>query len=58
MGKSRLVEEFEANAEKHGFSCYKGLIFDFGVGEGQDVIRTLISGLLSVPAGGVIQRSL
>ena len=51
MGKSRLIEEFEASAEKHGFSSYKGLIFGFGVGEDQDAIRTLVSGLLAVPAG-------
>ena len=51
MGKSRLVEEFEDNAETRGFACHKGLIFDFGVGEGHDAIRTLVSSLLAVPTG-------
>ena len=54
MGKTRLVEEFEAGAEKHGFACHKGLVFDFGVGEGQDAIRTLVSSLLTVPTGNDI----
>ncbi len=54
MGKTRLVEEFEADAEKYGYACHKGLIFDFGVGEGQDVIRTLICSLLGVPTGSDI----
>ncbi len=54
MGKSRLVEEFEADAEKRGFACHKGLIFDFGVGEGQDAIRTLVRSLLSIPTGSDI----
>ena len=49
MGKTRLIQEFEADAEKHAFACHKGLVFDFGVGEGQDAIRTLISSLLAVP---------
>ena len=51
MGKTRLVEEFETDAEDYGFACHKGLIFDFGVGEGHDAIRTLVRSLLDVPAG-------
>ena len=54
MGKTRLIQEFEADAEKHAFACHKGLVFDFGVGEGQDAIRTLISSLLAVPTGSDI----
>ena len=54
MGKTRLVEEFESDAEKRGFACHKGLIFDFGVGEGHDAIRTLVSDLLAVPIGSDI----
>ena len=50
MGKTRLVREFEANAEKLGFACHKSLNFDFGVGEGQDAIRTLVYSLLGVAA--------
>ena len=51
MGKTRLVEEFEVDAEMRGFACHRGFNFDFGVGEGHDAIRTLVSGLLAVPAG-------
>ena len=50
MGKTRLVEAFEADAENHGFACHKCHIFDFGVSDGHDAIRTLVSSLLSVPA--------
>ncbi len=50
IGKTRLVEDFESTAEKHGFACHKGRIFDFGVGEGQDAIRTLVYSLLGVPS--------
>ena len=31
IGKTRLVEEFIANAEQAGFVSHKGLVFDFGV---------------------------
>ncbi len=54
MGKTRLVEEFEADAKKRGFACHKSLVFDFGVGEGQDAIRTLVRSLLAVPSGSDI----
>ena len=54
MGKTRLAEEFEADAEQRGFVCHKSLIFDFGVGEGQDAIRTLVRSLLGVPTGSDI----
>jgi len=54
MGKTRLVSEFEAKAKDLGFACHKGLIFDFGVGEGQDAIRTLVYSLLGVSADSAI----
>jgi hypothetical protein len=54
MGKTRLIAEFESNAEQQGFARHKGLILDFGVGEGQDAIRTLVYSLLGVAANSTI----
>ncbi|MDP6388522.1 MAG: tetratricopeptide repeat protein [Alphaproteobacteria bacterium] len=51
FGKTRLVEEFEAGAERQDYACHKGMVLDFGVGKGQDAIATLIGDLLGVPAG-------
>ena len=55
IGKSRLLEEFEAIAKVHGFAAHKALVFDFGIGLGQDAIRALVKSLLDVslsrPAG-------
>ncbi|MCZ6731347.1 MAG: AAA family ATPase [Gammaproteobacteria bacterium] len=50
IGKTRLVEEFIANAEQAGFVSHKGLVFDFGVGKGQDAIRALVRSLLGIEA--------
>lgn len=49
IGKSRLIEECETNAASLGFSCHKCLIFDFGVGDEHDALRTLVFSLLSIP---------
>jgi class 3 adenylate cyclase/tetratricopeptide (TPR) repeat protein len=51
IGKTRLVEEFIAMAEQEGFASHKGLVLDFGVGKGQDAIRTLVRSLLGVTPG-------
>lgn len=51
IGKSRLLEEVEALAVEGGFSRHKSLVMDFGVGKGQDAIRTLVRSLLELPAG-------
>ncbi len=48
IGKTRLVEQFTAMAEASGFACHRGLILDFGVGQGQDAIRTLVRRLLGL----------
>ncbi len=50
IGKSRLVEEFQRLAEQQGFSCHTSLVLDFGVGKGQDAIRTLVRSLLGLAA--------
>jgi class 3 adenylate cyclase len=48
IGKTRLVEEFQREAEAAGFGCHAGLVLDFGVGTGRDVIRTLVRRLLDL----------
>ncbi|MCH9013952.1 MAG: AAA family ATPase, partial [Proteobacteria bacterium] len=52
IGKTRLVEEFAALAEASGFACHKGLVLDFGVGKGQDAIRSVVRSLLGLARGG------
>lgn len=52
IGKTRLVEEFSAMARSQGFSEHRGLVLDFGVGKGQDAIRSLVRSLLGLPGGG------
>jgi class 3 adenylate cyclase len=50
IGKTRMVEEFQALAESAGFTCHLGLVLDFGAGIGQDAIRTLVRSLLGLTA--------
>ena len=58
IGKTRLVEEFQRIAEQQDFACHTGLVLDFGVGKGQDAIRTLVRSLLGIPLGsGKKQRA-
>ena len=52
IGKTRLREEYEGLAKARGFACHRALVLDFGVGKGQDAIRTLVRGFLAVPSGG------
>ena len=51
IGKTRLVDEFTVIAKERGFASCKGLVIDFGVGKGQDAIRTIVSRLLGINAG-------
>jgi class 3 adenylate cyclase/tetratricopeptide (TPR) repeat protein len=51
IGKTRLGEEVERLAGEAGFLCHRTLVLDFGVGKGQDAVRALIRGLLSIPQG-------
>jgi tetratricopeptide (TPR) repeat protein len=48
IGKTRLTEEFEKLAAASGFACHRALILDFGVGKGQDAIRSLIRSFLAL----------
>ena len=51
IGKTRLVAEFATRAQARDFTLHKALVLDFGVGKGQDAIRTLVRSLLGIPAG-------
>ena len=48
IGKTRLVREFGALAAAQGFDLHTGLVLDFGTGEGQDAVRTLLRSLLRI----------
>lgn len=57
IGKTRLVGECERLALERGFSCHRGLVLPFGVGKGQDAIRSLVRSLLQVaPQSGKEER--
>jgi class 3 adenylate cyclase/tetratricopeptide (TPR) repeat protein len=49
IGKTRLVAECEALARAHGFACHKGLVLDFGEGQGRDAVRSLARSVLGLP---------
>ncbi len=51
IGKTRLLEEFAKIADENGGSTHRGLVLPFGVGKGQDAIRSLVKSLLAVPVG-------
>jgi tetratricopeptide (TPR) repeat protein len=51
VGKSRLADEFQAIASRHGFACHKVLVLDFGTAKGHDAIRSLVGSLLGLHAG-------
>ena len=48
IGKTRLTDEFYRMASNSGFTCNRSLILDFGVGQGQDPIRSLVRSLLDI----------
>jgi class 3 adenylate cyclase/tetratricopeptide (TPR) repeat protein len=50
IGKTRLVEEFARIANEKGVSMHRGLVLPFGVGKGQDAIRSLTRTLLGIRA--------
>jgi class 3 adenylate cyclase/tetratricopeptide (TPR) repeat protein len=51
IGKTRLIEEFSNRAAAMGYAAHHGLVLDFGVGKGQDAIRSLVRSLLGIPPG-------
>lgn len=48
IGKTRLVEEFSMLATKSGMVTHRGLVIPFGVGKGQDAIRSIVRSLLDL----------
>ena len=52
IGKTRLVDEFTRTATDMGFATHRGLVLDFGTGEGRDAIRSVVGSLLGIPLGG------
>ncbi len=52
IGKTRLVDEFTRTAKGKGFTAHKGLVLDFGAGEGRDAVRSVVASLLGIQAGG------
>ncbi|MGB7101226.1 MAG: adenylate/guanylate cyclase domain-containing protein, partial [Xanthobacteraceae bacterium] len=48
IGKTRLVEQMRRLSEAQGFATHRGLVLDFGVGKGQDPIRTLLLSVLGL----------
>jgi len=56
IGKTRLVEEFSNLAEAEGFECHTGHVLDFGIGKGQDVIRSIVRSLLDLTAGSDLEE--
>jgi class 3 adenylate cyclase/tetratricopeptide (TPR) repeat protein len=52
IGKTRLVETFIDIAADRGFASHRGLVLDFGVGKGQDAVRSLVRSLLQILPGG------
>ena len=51
IGKTRLMDEFQALAGREGFACHSGHVLDFGVGKGQDAIRAIVRSLVQIPQG-------
>jgi class 3 adenylate cyclase/tetratricopeptide (TPR) repeat protein len=52
IGKTRLVEEFARIAAEKGVSTHRGLVLPFGVGKGQDAVRSLVRSLIGIAPGG------
>ena len=50
IGKSRLVDEFQASAGDLGYACHSGLVLDFGAGRDEDAARTVTRSLLGLAA--------
>ena len=57
IGKTRVVEEFQALAEAEGFASHGALVLDFGAGIGQDAIRALVRSLLALSASSTPSRA-
>jgi class 3 adenylate cyclase/tetratricopeptide (TPR) repeat protein len=58
IGKTRLVDEMRRHAQTQGFTLHRSLVLDFGVGKGQDPVRTIIRSLLGLLAGASAEARL
>ncbi len=52
IGKSRLVEEVQREANGMGFACHGAFVLDFGSRAGRDAIRALVRGLVAFDEAG------
>ena len=52
IGKTRLVDQFTMTAVDQGFAMHRGLVLDFGSGEGRDAISSVVASLLGIQLGG------
>lgn len=52
IGKTRLVEEFEAVAAAARFAAHKGLTLDFGVSRTQDTVGRIVASTLGCTGAG------
>jgi class 3 adenylate cyclase/tetratricopeptide (TPR) repeat protein len=52
IGKTRLVEEFQAAAERQGFARHRGVVLDFGEVKGQDAVQSIVQSLLGLTSEG------
>ncbi len=57
IGKTRLVEEVTKIGKEKGFVVHKGLVLNFGVGKGQDAVRSVVRSLLDVVGGSEVERA-
>jgi len=55
IGKTRLIEEFEAAAKSTGFTVQKGLTLDFGLGRSQDPVGRIVASLLGAHPGSDVE---
>jgi class 3 adenylate cyclase/tetratricopeptide (TPR) repeat protein len=55
IGKTRLIEEFEAAAGTIGFASHKGLTLDFGLGRSQDPVGRIVASLLGYQTSGDVE---
>ncbi len=51
IGKTRLVEEMEADSARLGFSVHKALVLNFGVARAADAIAQLVAGMIGCEPG-------
>ncbi|MCB1810067.1 MAG: AAA family ATPase, partial [Candidatus Competibacteraceae bacterium] len=56
IGKTRLLEEFIAQAKQQGFICHQAAVLEFGASSSQTVISVLVRGLLGLAPAATIDQ--